>query len=85
MSAFKKENFQQPGKKKIDVMESNVPDIRPLRISTGNKNWYGKVLFFSSIYDLKMDQLAKGKEKSQTGMFISRHLDVVYEKQNVQL
>ena len=33
-------------------MESNVPDIRPLRISTGNKNWYGKVLFFFLILDI---------------------------------
>lgn len=43
---LKKKIFSSQEKKKIDVMESNVPDIRPLRISTGNKNWYGKVLFF---------------------------------------
>lgn len=43
---LKKKIFGSQEKKKIDVMESNVPDIRPLRISTENKNWYGKVLFF---------------------------------------
>lgn len=44
-------------KKKIDEMEASVPDLRPLRMSTGNKNWYGKVLFFFflAIYDLKLD------------------------------
>lgn len=40
-------------------METSVPDLRPLRMSTGNKNWYGKVLFFFffflAIYDLKLD------------------------------
>lgn len=38
-------------------MEVNVPDLRPLRMSTGNKSWYGKVLlfFFLTIYDLKLD------------------------------
>ena len=62
-------------------MESNVPDIRPLRISTGNKNWYGKVLFFFFLSNLwfKTGLAGKGKEKSQRGMFISRHLDVVYK------
>lgn len=53
----KKKNFSSQEKKKIDEMEASVPDLRPLRMSTGNKNWYGKVLFFFflAIYDLKLD------------------------------
>lgn len=36
-------------------MEANVPDLRPLKMNTGNKNWFGKELFFFLvIYDLKV-------------------------------
>jgi len=37
--------FSSQGKK-IDKMETNVPDLRPLRMNTGNKNWFGKEHFF---------------------------------------
>lgn len=32
--------FRYPGKK--DKQEANIPDLRPLRKNTGDKNWYGK-------------------------------------------
>lgn len=35
-------------------MEANVPDLRPLKMNTGNKNWFGKEPFFLVIYDLKV-------------------------------
>lgn len=47
MSAKKKFFFSSQGKK-IDKMEANVPDLRPLRMNTGNKNWFGKEHFFFS-------------------------------------
>ena len=52
-------------------MESNVPDIRPLRISTGNKNWYGKVLFFLSNLWFKTGLAGQGKgEKSKENVYL---------------
>ena len=53
-------------------MESNVPDIRPLRISTGNKNWYGKVLFFFlSNLGFKTGLAGQGKgEKSKGNVYL---------------
>lgn len=36
-------------------MEASVPDLRPFRMSTGNRNWYGKEHFSSAIYDVKLD------------------------------
>lgn len=43
-------------------MEVSVLDLRFFRMSIGNRNWYGKEYFFLVIYDVKLDQLNKGKE-----------------------
>lgn len=61
-------------------MEANVPDLRPLRMNTGNKNWFGKEHFFLVIYDLKVGQLNKGKEKKSKENIYLMTFRYSYEK-----
>lgn len=55
-----------------DKIEADLPNLRPLKRSTGNKNWHGKEHFLA-IYSFEKNLLDKRKGESPKGVFISIH------------